>query len=125
MTYKLTVTQKPLYLHFIVTGELSKENVVLYFEEIHRECTDRSNCFRILIEERLDGPRLSVINVLELVSEESSKSKGLFKEIAYIDVNAEGDSMMFIENVAVNRGLPVKVFSTVDNAEKWLLNEAR
>ena len=124
MSYKLTITQKPTYLHIIVTGQLSEENVLRYFEEIHRECTTR-NCFRILIEESLDGPRLSVTNVLELVSEESSKSRGLFKAIAYVDVNAVGDSMKFIENAAVNRGLPVKIFSTVTNAEKWLLNEAR
>jgi len=95
-----------------------------YFEEIHRECTAR-NCFRILIEENLDGPRLSVTNVLELVSEESSKNRGLYKAIAYVDVNAVGDSMKFIENVTVNRGIPVTVFSTVTNAEKWLLNKAR
>lgn len=124
MSYKLTIIQKSTYLHIIVTGQLSEENVLRYFEEIHRECTAH-NCFRILIEENLDGPRLSVINVLKLVSEVSSKSRGLFKEIAYIDVNAEGDSMNFVENVAVNRGLPVKVFSTVANAEKWLLNKAR
>jgi hypothetical protein len=124
MSYKLTITQKPTYLHIIVTGQLSEENVLRYFEEIHRECTTR-NCFRILIEESLDGPRLSVTNVLELVSEESSKSRGLFKAIAYVDVNAVGDSMKFIENAAVNRGLPVRVFSTVANAKKWLLNKAR
>jgi hypothetical protein len=124
MSYKLTITQKPTYLHIIVTGEFSEENVLRYFEEIHRECTAR-NCFRILIEENLDGPRLSVTNVLELVSEESSKNRGLYKAIAYVDVNAVGDSMKFIENVTVNRGIPVTVFSTVTNAEKWLLNKAR
>ena len=124
MSYKITITQKPTYLHIIIIGQLSEENVLRYFEEIHRECTAR-NCFRILIEESLDGPRLNVIKVLELVSEESNKSGGLFEAIAYVDVNAMGDSMKFIENVAVNRGLPVKVFSTVANAKKWLLNKAR
>jgi len=63
--------------------------------------------------------------VLELVSKESSKNRGLYEAIAYVDVNAVGDSMEFIENVTVNRGLPVRVFSTVVDAEKWLLNKAR
>jgi hypothetical protein len=124
MSYKLTITQKPTYLHIIVTGELSEENVLRYFEEIHRECTTR-NCFRVLIEENLDGPRLNVVRVLQLISDESSKSMGLFKAIVYVDVNAVGDSMKFIEDAAVNRSLPVKVFSTVVDAEKWLLNKAR
>jgi hypothetical protein len=124
MSYKLTITQKPTYLHIIVTGQLSEENVFRYLDEIHRECTARK-CFSILIEENLDGPRLNVITVLKLVSEESIKSHGLFKNIAYVDVNAESNSMDFIENAAVNRGLPVRVFPTVADAEKWLLNKTR
>jgi hypothetical protein len=123
MSYKLTIIKKPTYLHIIVTGQLNKENVLRYFEEIHRECTAH-NCFRILIEENLDGSRLDVLTVLNLISEESSKSIGLFKAIAYVDVNAVNNSIEFIENAAVNRGLPVKVFSTVTNAEKWLLNKS-
>jgi hypothetical protein len=122
MSYKLTITQKPTYLHIIITGQLSEENVLRYFEEIHRECTARK-CFRILIEENLDGPRLDVLKVLELISEESIKIIGLFRAIAYVDVNAVDNSMEFIENAAVNRRLPVKVFPTVVDAEKWLLNK--
>lgn len=33
--------------------------------------------------------------------------------------------MHFAETVAVNRSLPVAVFATVADAEKWLLNEIR
>jgi hypothetical protein len=124
MSYKLTITQKPTYLYIIVTGQLNEENVLRYFEEIHGECTAR-NCFRILVEENLNGPRLNVVKVLELISKESSKSMGLFEAIAYVDENAVDNSMEFIENAAVNRGLPVKVFPTVAAAEEWLLNKAR
>ena len=122
LIYKLTTIQKPTYLHFIITGKNTVENIVRYFEEINRECTAR-NCFRILIEENLDGPRLCVMKVLEFITEESCKSRGLFEAIAYVDINAVGDSMKFIENVAVNRGLPMFVFSTVADAEKWLMNK--
>lgn len=124
MTYKLTIDQKPTYLHVIVTGRNSRENVVRYLEEILRECTARS-CFRVLIEERLDGPRLGTLAVFQIASEGSSKARGVLKVIAYVDVNAEGDLMQFAETVAVNRGLPVVVFSTVADAEKWLMNEDR
>jgi enoyl-[acyl-carrier-protein] reductase (NADH) len=122
MTYKLTITQKPAYLHFIVTGQNSVENIVQYFDEIHRECAARK-CFRILIEERLDGPRLGILDVFKIVADESDKARGFFKAIAYVDVNATDDSMKFAENAAVNRSLPVSVFSTVANAEKWLMNK--
>jgi hypothetical protein len=124
MTYKLTIDQKPTYLHFIVTGRNSRENVVQYLEEILRECKARS-CFRLLIEERLEGPRLGTLAVFQIVTEEGSKASGIVKAVAYVDVNAEGNLMQFAETVAVNRALPVAVFSTVADAEKWLLNENR
>jgi hypothetical protein len=122
LIYKLTTIQKPTYLHFIITGKNTVENIGRYFEEINRECAARK-VFRILVEERLDGPRLDVIKVLELISEQSCKYRGIFEAIAYADLNAEGNSMNFIENVAVNRGLPMSVFSTVADAEKWLVNK--
>jgi len=121
LIYKLTTIQRPTYLHFILTGKNTVENIERYFEEINRECTARK-CFRILIEERLDGPRRGILDVFKIISEESSKSRGLYKAIAYIDVNAKGDSTKFIEDVAINRGLPMFVFSTVADAEKWLMN---
>jgi len=124
MTYRLTIAQKPKYLHVIVTGQNSRENVLRYLEEILRECTAR-NCFRVLIEERLDGPRLGTLDVFQIASEGSSKARGILKAIAYVDVNAEGGLMPFAETVAVNRMLPVVVFSAVADAEKWLPHEDR
>ncbi len=120
MTYKLTIVPKPTYLHAIVTGRNSRENVTRYLEEIHGECMARG-CFRVLIEERLDGPRVRMMDVFRIAQEGSSMAHGAYQAIAYVDVNAVGDAMKFAENVAVNRGLPVSVFPTVADAEKWLL----
>jgi hypothetical protein len=124
MPYKLSITPRPGYLHATVTGVNSKESVVLYLEEIRRECTVR-NCFRVLIEEHLEGARLGTMDVFGIASEGSSRAGRSFKAIAYVDVNAAGDLMKFAETVAVNRGLPVKVFSSVADAEKWLLGRDR
>ena len=122
MPYKLTIIQKPTYLHVIVTGKNTEENVALYLAEVWRECMAR-NFFRVLIEERLEGPPLSTIATFRIVSEGSRRSYQQFKAIAYVDVNAEDDLMKFAENVAINRAMPVKVFSSVSEAEKWLLEE--
>jgi len=122
MTYKLTTIPKAAYLHFIVTGQNCVETIVQYFNDIHRECAAR-DCFKILIEERLEGPRLGILDVFRLVSDESERARGFFKAIAYVDINATDDSMKFAENAAVNRSLPVAVFSTVANAEKWLTDK--
>lgn len=121
MTYKLTIDQKPAYLHVTVTGRNSSENVVRYMEEVIRECTTR-RCFRVLIEERLDGPRLGTIEVFGMVSKGSARFQRTLEAMAYVDLNAEGDVMRFAEDVAVNRGFPVKIFPTVAAAEEWLLS---
>jgi hypothetical protein len=122
MTYELTIRQEPGYLHAVVTGRNSPENVRRYLEEIHRECSAR-NCFRVLIEERLEGPRLGTLDVFKIVIEGSNRGRETMTSIAYVDVNAETDLMRFAETVAVNRLLPVTVFSTVADAERWLRNE--
>jgi hypothetical protein len=122
MTYKLTFLQKPTYPHAIVTGLNSKENVARYLEGIHAECIAH-NCFRVLVEERLEGPRLETLDVFQIASEGASKVVGKYQAFAYVDVTAEGELMQFAETVAFNRGLPIAVFPTVADAEKWLLNK--
>jgi len=124
MDYKLTIEQKPSYLRIIVTGWNSKQTVTQYLEEILRECTAR-NCFRVLIEEHLEGPCLGILDVFTIASEGSRAAAGIIKAIAYVDVNAESNLMHFAETVAVNRSLPVTVFATVTEAEQWLLKEDR
>lgn len=123
MTYKINVIQKHTFLHFIVTGQNTIENILKYFEEIHRECAAQ-NCFRILIEERLEGSRLSIIDIYRIINNESLKYMGFFKAIAYVDINGNKDSMHFVETVSVNRSLPVVAFPTVANAEEWLIKKS-
>ena len=123
MSYKLTVHPRPGYLHILVTGENSRENVTRYMEEVVRECTLRQ-CFRVLVEERLEGPRLGTLDVFELVATGSARFLRMLTAMAYVDVNAPTQEMMqFAENVAVNRAFPVRVFPTVLAAERWLQAE--
>ena len=124
MTHKLTIHQKPTYLHAVVTGRNSRENVEQYLAELLRECTARK-CFRVLIEERLEGPRLQTVDVFEIVTQGSRNARQMMRAIAYVDVNADRELMHFAETVAVNRSLPVAVFSTVADAERWLLDRDR
>jgi hypothetical protein len=65
------------------------------------------------------------LDVFDVASTESIPALGHFTAIAYVDVNAEGNLMKFAEVVATNRLLPVRVFSSVNDAEKWLLDSDR
>ncbi len=120
MSYQLKLEQKPGYLHVIVTGENSKENVAAYLAELRGECIARG-CFRVLIEERLEGPRLRTLDVFEVIFKGSRHALGMYTAIAFVDVNAAGDLMQFAQTAAVNRGIPVSLFSSVADAEQWLL----
>ena len=59
-----------------------------------------------------------------MVSQGARRFAGVLQTLAYVDVNAEGHLMEFAETVAVNRGVPVRVFSSVAEAEHWLRNQA-
>ena len=117
-TYALTVTEEPGYLHAVITGVNSKENVISYLQDLQRECVTRK-CFRLLVEERLEGPRLRTLDVYQIASM-SDQARTIVREIAYVDILAEGDLMKFAETIAVNRGLPIRIFSNVDDAKAWL-----
>ena len=119
MAYQLKITEKPTYLHALVTGQNSIESVLGYLQDLLRECEARQT-FHVLIEENLTGRRLETWDVYQVASDSSAHARGIFKSIAFVDVNASGELMKFAETVANNRGVPINVFSTVAEAEQWL-----
>ena len=119
MSYAISFDRRSEYLHAVVTGQNSRENVMSYLQDIQRECV-ASGCFRVLIEEHLEGPRLGMLDVFKIASREGSGALEQLPTIAYVDVNAIGSSMAFAEDVAVNRGINVRVFNSVTDAEQWL-----
>src|SRR5262245_9375146 len=119
MSYKISFTRLPEYVHAVVSGENTRENVVRYLADIQHECI-ASNCSRVLIEERLNGPRLGILDVFRIASRKGLPSADKLPTIAYVDVNAEGSTMGFAEDVAVNRNINVRVFPSVTEAEEWL-----
>jgi hypothetical protein len=119
MAFELRLEPKHDYLHAIVTGDNTREDVFGYLRELLQACQQRQ-VTRVLIEERLTGPRLGPVDVFDIAAQGSTEAAGSLTTIAYVDVHAIGDAMKFAENVAVNRGLPVRMFATVAEAEQWL-----
>ena len=119
MLYSLEITEKRGYLHAKATGNNTKENVMRYMDELVREC-DKSRCRCVLVEEQLEGPRLDNMSVFDIATDGSEKSRAQFRAIAYVDVFADNGSMKNAETFATNRGLNVRVFGNVGEAEKWL-----
>lgn len=90
MPYQLDITEKPSYLHAVVTGQNTAESVVGYLQELLRACEARQ-CFNVLIEEKLTGRRLETWDVYQIASDSSALARGVFNAIAYVDVNAGGE----------------------------------
>src|SRR5689334_14886077 len=105
MPHHLAITAQGGYLHAVVTGENTRENVIGYLQELMQECGARQ-CFRVLVEERLEGPRLGTSDVFEIIAQGSGAAAGVLQAIAFVDVNASGDLMRFAETASINRGLP-------------------
>lgn len=124
MSYQLTIVEKPTYLHAIVTGPNTMENVMGYLQELQAECQSRQ-IFNVLIEEKLTGRRLETWDVYQIAAQASTRSRGTFQSVAYVDVNSGGELMKFAETVANNRGLPMSVFASVAEAENWLAGKLR
>ena len=118
MRCEVTFELRPTYLHATVTGTNSRESVQQYMDEVLAEC-QKQQCFRVLIEERLEGPRLDAMDVFAMASEGSMRALGVFEAVAYVDAKM-GKMKDFAESVAVNRGLPISSFFSVAEAEQWL-----
>jgi hypothetical protein len=126
MAHKITAQVTPSHIHVVVTGDNTERDVLAYMEDVRRLCAQHS-CWYVLIEEALSGPGLGITSVFDLASHGAQMAREQFRAIAYVDVNPahDHDMMEFAETVAVNRGLRVRVFETVDDATRWLASLPR
>lgn len=120
--YRLEFERRSNYLLVRVTGHNSAETVGQYLQDLKDEC-QKQQCFRVLIDEQLAGERLDVGEVFAIASDGAMDSMGLFQAIAYVEPKM-GEMGGFAENIAVNRGMPVRMFATVEEADQWLTGQS-
>lgn len=120
MSYQLTTQSMPGYLHVTVTGKNSAENVVSYLTEV-AALSDEQKIQTILIEENLQGPGLNMFDIFKLIKGFKQIPKGIHY-IVYVDTNPEHDPGMmdFARELAVRRGLRVRICRTVQEAKGWI-----
>ena len=119
MAFDIQYQDRPGYIHAVVTGTNTPQSVFDYMSAIREKC-ERTDCYRVLIEERLDGPRFDEMEIFAVITEGSPDALGFFEALAYVDEQQDFEVVKFAETVAVNRGIPVAVFSSVEDAENWL-----
>lgn len=125
MDYVFNVERKAGYLHAKVSGDNDPAHVIRYLRDVYNACL-REKCPRVLIEEALEGPGLGVAEVFGVVEKASEQVWPVVQQIAYVDTNPRHDftKMQFAEVVAANRGVNVRVFSSIRNAKEWLSSAA-
>jgi hypothetical protein len=119
LSYQLTVHERKGYLHVVATGENTLANVKAYLREAAQACVTLGYK-RLLVEERLEGQRLGILDVFEIVTHGVQEARKVLDVIAYVDVHSEGTLMRLAGGLASQMGLPVRLFSTVEEASRWL-----
>ena len=119
MSYQFTAEKRQTYVHTKVVGERTTENALRFLRDSYAACV---NCGHsaVLLEMHLSGPGLTTTGIFDVISSWGPDALKL-RKIAYVE-GLLGDVMMaaFLETVAVNRGMNVRLFRDIGSAASWL-----
>ena len=118
--YQLTIHPMPGYLHVIATGENSVQSVTSYINEVGVLCEQQKYSV-VLIEENLQGPGLNMFDIFKVMRQLKSSPK-ILQWIVYVDANPAHDPGMmdFARELAIKRGLRVRLCRTTAEAKDWI-----
>lgn len=123
MDFYLTIIERDSYVHATVTGINTPENMLRFMKEAYEACRARGKS-SVLLEMNLAGESLDVTSIFHVVEQRSADGARL-RKIAYVApiVGKDPARAHFAETVAVNRGVNVKVFRDVAEAQRWLTQD--
>lgn len=114
----LRIIQKDAYVRFDYTGEFS--------QAAGKQCIDAmvEACRRLQISKALLDCRKMTgeIEILEgfMVAQYGGKMRGFLTKTALVGREDQMFPDNFVENVAVNRGVNLKIFTDIEEAIAWL-----
>ena len=118
--YRLTIEKHPTYLHAKGEGPRTAENVLRYFRETHEACMS-TGILDVLMDMGFSGPGFDFSTIFAVISERAPLGMKL-RRVAYVESSPEqAPRAEFAETIAVNRGVNVKLFPSIEAARKWLL----
>ncbi len=124
MEYAVSITPREGYLHVRVRGDNDVDTILRYFDEVLAACAAQG-VGQVLVEECLEGAALTLADVFRIVASKAEAIRSVLRLIAFVDVHLDRSpaNVKFGETVAANRGLAVRTFATVAEAEAWLRGE--
>jgi hypothetical protein len=115
----VAIEERPGYLVATATGSRTPANARSFLAQAYEACV-RSGRQAVLLVMRLEGPSLDRSAIFSVIS--GGAPDGLkLRRIAYVDLRAADPAgPLFAADVATNRGVNVRLFGTVEQAELWL-----
>jgi hypothetical protein len=123
--YACSIDERLNYLFVTVTGPNVPDTILRYSADVRAACL-RTGLTRVLVVVNLRGNGMTLLDVYKAVAEGSDQSAGIGMRCAYVDPNPEhsAETMHLAEAVAATRGILVRTFRNVAEAESWLLGSA-
>jgi hypothetical protein len=124
MAYTLNLAEQCGFLRVQVSGENDAETVRRYLREVYDVCA-KLGWPAVLIEENLTGPSVRPVEAYRVIAEASAQTAPVLLRIAYVDLNPEHSASILElgEAVASDKGVNIRIFRTVAEAEEWLAAE--
>lgn len=119
-TCQITFEPRNQYLYFLVEGETQNYPVMKQYWQNIAQKTSEHNSKRILLENVIPAV-VSITDMFRIVSELSGMGLSESK-LAVVDRHPEhSEANEFAVTVATNRGIRMRTFSSVRDAEEWLV----
>ncbi len=121
MAYELSIETKDNVLWVKATGTRSYRTILSMSQDILKACLEK-NVKKVMIDVLALEGRLSVSDAFEVTDKYFPKirNRSVITHCALVDQKEFEPSYKFFENLAVNRGFLLRIFSDTDEAITWL-----
>ena len=120
MSYELSFKHQPDYLYVQVTGVRTIENIIAMAKDF-LAVLDKNGYRKVLLDVRGMTGGLDPLNAYKLGKKDVQELKRPSQlKVSIFDLEENRERFEFMENVAVNAGLNLRIFSDVDKAMEWL-----
>ncbi|UCH15763.1 MAG: hypothetical protein JSV22_07295 [Bacteroidales bacterium] len=121
MSYELTYKKKKDILFVKVKGMRSFKTIISVIKDIQQICIKQKTSKVLIDVQELEG-HLKTMEAYELPALVFPKirDKNIFEKSAIVDREESYPYYSFFENVSVNRGFNLRIFTNIDDAAEWL-----
>ena len=121
MSYALAIEKEGDVLRVTATGQRSLKTVLAMSSDIFAACAEKK-IMKVLLDVRALEGRLPTMDTFDLVDRHFPKirDRRVITHSAIVDLKEFESGYKFLEDLAVNRGFNLRIFSDPEDAIAWL-----